>query len=258
MRLHGGGIDEHLGRRTAGARQGMEEIDPDALGRPAHIAVVERLARPVIGRRIDPPPAGLQDMHDAADHPAVVNTRLATRIRWQMRLDPRKLCVRQPKTIPIHPSFFPEAVNHTEPAVPIILWVRTLTFNLDLSAGAGQYFGRQVTTMARLPEDWKDKPARLAQKDRDARWTVKYTKAKPREDGSRPAVDLAIPAFGYKNQVSIDRGFGLIRKWTTNRYAVAPRRSRSAEECCLTDAGCETLSLGPRRMRALKSVLAVS
>jgi len=26
-----------------------------------------------------------------------------------------------------------------------------------------------------------------------------------------PAVDLAIPAFGYKNHVSIDRGFGLIR-----------------------------------------------
>jgi transposase, IS5 family len=66
-----------------------------------------------------------------------------------------------------------------------------------------------------IPADWKDKPAKLAQKDLDARWTVKYSKAKPREDGSVPAVDLAIPAFGYKNHVSIDRGFGLIRKWTT-------------------------------------------
>jgi transposase, IS5 family len=56
-----------------------------------------------------------------------------------------------------------------------------------------------------IPADWKDKPAKLAQKDRDARWTVKYSKAKPREDGSVPAVDLAIPAFGYKNHVSIDR-----------------------------------------------------
>ena len=35
----------------------------------------------------------------------------------------------------------------------------------------------------RVPDDWKDKPAKLAQKVRDARWTVKYTKAKPREDG---------------------------------------------------------------------------
>ena len=71
----------------------------------------------------------------------------------------------------------------------------------------------------RVPDDWKTKPARLAQKDRDARWTVKYTKAKPREDGSLPVVDLAIPAFGYKNHVSIDRGFGLIRKWTATHAA---------------------------------------
>ncbi len=27
----------------------------------------------------------------------------------------------------------------------------------------------------RVPEAWKDKPAKLAQKDRDARWTVKFT-----------------------------------------------------------------------------------
>ena len=71
----------------------------------------------------------------------------------------------------------------------------------------------------RIPEVWKDKPAKLAQKDRDARWTVKYTKAKPREDGSMPAVDLAIPAFGYKNHVSIDRAFGLIREWTATNAA---------------------------------------
>jgi len=70
-----------------------------------------------------------------------------------------------------------------------------------------------------VPEDWKDKPAKLAQKDRDARWTVKYTKAKPREDGSVPPVDLAIPAFGYKNHVAIDRGFGLIRNWTATNAA---------------------------------------
>ena len=70
-----------------------------------------------------------------------------------------------------------------------------------------------------IPADWKDKPAKLVQKDRDARWTVKYSKAKPREDGSVPAIDLAIPPFGYKNHVSIDRGFGLIRDWTTTHAA---------------------------------------
>src|SRR5690349_8862464 len=49
----------------------------------------------------------------------------------------------------------------------------------------------------RVPEGWRRKPAKLRHKDRDARWTVKFTKAKPREDGTVPAVDLAIPAFGY-------------------------------------------------------------
>ena len=48
---------------------------------------------------------------------------------------------------------------------------------------------------------------------------MKYSKAKPRDDGSLPPVDLAIPAFGYKNHVSIDRGFGLIRKWTASDAA---------------------------------------
>jgi IS5 family transposase len=71
----------------------------------------------------------------------------------------------------------------------------------------------------RIPDDWKNEPAKLAQKDRDARWTVKYTKAKAREDGSVPPVDLAIPAFGYKNHVSIDRAHGLIRKWTATHAA---------------------------------------
>ena len=62
----------------------------------------------------------------------------------------------------------------------------------------------------RIPKDWK---ARLRQKDRDARWTVKFSKAKERPDGSKPPVDIAIPTFGYQNHIAIDRRFGLIRKW---------------------------------------------
>ncbi len=54
-----------------------------------------------------------------------------------------------------------------------------------------------------VPNNRKDKPAKLRQKDQDARWTVKFTKAKPREDGSTPPVDLAIPVFGYQNHISI-------------------------------------------------------
>jgi transposase, IS5 family len=64
----------------------------------------------------------------------------------------------------------------------------------------------------RVPSAWRDKPAKLAQKDRDARWTVKWSKGKPADDGS-PRMDLAIPAFGYKNHLGIDRRHGLIRTW---------------------------------------------
>ena len=78
-----------------------------------------------------------------------------------------------------------------------------------------------------VPEDWKDKPAKLRQKDCDARWTVKFTKAKLREDGSMPPVDLAIPLFGYQNHVLIDRGFGFIRQWAaTDAAAYEGRRLR--------------------------------
>ena len=69
-----------------------------------------------------------------------------------------------------------------------------------------------------IPKAWKEKPAKLGQKDRDARWTVKFSKAKPRADGSKP-VDIAIPTFGYQNHVAIDRRHGMIRTW------------------CVTDAG---------------------
>jgi hypothetical protein len=69
----------------------------------------------------------------------------------------------------------------------------------------------------RVPADWK--PAKARQKDRDARWTVKYSKAKVKEGaapGSPKPVDLAIPMFGYKNHIGIDRAHGLIRTWVAS------------------------------------------
>jgi IS5 family transposase len=65
----------------------------------------------------------------------------------------------------------------------------------------------------RIPDRWKAKPAKLRQKDRDARWTVKFSKAKQRVDGTKPATDIAIPTFGYQTHISIDRHYGLIRRW---------------------------------------------
>ena len=66
----------------------------------------------------------------------------------------------------------------------------------------------------KIPDAWKDKPAKLRQKDRDARWTVKFSKAKVDEDGKAQQRDLAVPAFGYKDHASIDRRHGFIRGFT--------------------------------------------
>jgi transposase, IS5 family len=71
---------------------------------------------------------------------------------------------------------------------------------------------KQAIKAGRVPEAWQAKPAKLRQKDRDARWTIKTTKAKPRE-GESPLVDLAIPEFGYQNHISADRRHRLIRRW---------------------------------------------
>ena len=60
-------------------------------------------------------------------------------------------------------------------------------------------------------EIWPDKPARAAQKDTDARWTLKFAKAKPLAN-FKPGIDIAIPSFGYKSSISICRTFGFIRK----------------------------------------------
>jgi IS5 family transposase len=58
---------------------------------------------------------------------------------------------------------------------------------------------------------WPDERAKACQKDTDARWTMKFSKAKPADDGKSP-IDIAIPVFGYKSHISIDRRHGIIRR----------------------------------------------
>ena len=47
----------------------------------------------------------------------------------------------------------------------------------------------------RIPEDWASQPNKLAQKDRDARWTLKRAKARPRSEDRRRR-----PVTGHRNQ----------------------------------------------------------
>ncbi len=70
------------------------------------------------------------------------------------------------------------------------------------------------------PEGWT--PARKAQIDRDARWTLRRGRKRPRaaHGGSRRrAVAIAVPVFGYKSHLGIDRVHGLIRTWTVTHAA---------------------------------------
>jgi transposase len=53
---------------------------------------------------------------------------------------------------------------------------------------------KEQVKAGKIPSDWESNPAKLAQKDRDAGWMVKYSKAK----GSDNLVDIAIPFLGIK------------------------------------------------------------
>ncbi len=72
------------------------------------------------------------------------------------------------------------------------------------------HYARPHTKFLTVPI-WPDKPAKARQKDVDARWTMKFSKAKPAADG-QPQVDIAVPSFGYKSHISIDRRHGIIRR----------------------------------------------
>jgi IS5 family transposase len=70
------------------------------------------------------------------------------------------------------------------------------------------------------PSGWS--PARRAQIDRDARWTLKRGRKRPPPEGGtsqRQAVEIAVPVFGYKNHIGIDRAHRLIRTYAVTHAA---------------------------------------
>ena len=70
-----------------------------------------------------------------------------------------------------------------------------------------------------VPEDWKARPSKLSQKDRDARWRVKQGRKPQKEKKGVQEIMFAIPYFGYKNHLSTDRRHGWIRRWTVSQAA---------------------------------------
>lgn len=70
----------------------------------------------------------------------------------------------------------------------------------------------------RIPADWKAKPAKLRQKDRDGRWTLKRGRRKRRPDGT-PMMEIATPVYGYKSHIGADRRHRFIRTWSVTDAA---------------------------------------
>ncbi len=66
---------------------------------------------------------------------------------------------------------------------------------------------------------WPDAPNKAAQKDVEARWTVKTSK--PKTPGQTA---LAIPLFGYKTHIGIDRKHRLIRTYDVTSAAAGEGR----------------------------------
>lgn len=75
---------------------------------------------------------------------------------------------------------------------------------------------KETIKEGKTPEGWNAHKA--AQKDVYAKWQVKHTKAKPTSEGTK-SLDLAIPSFGYKNHVSIDKKHGIIRTYVVTDAA---------------------------------------
>src|SRR5262249_7938300 len=79
-----------------------KQLFPDAPARPADEAVVDPRMRPINLGTFGPPAAGLQHVHNAADHTAVILAFDAAHILRQVRLDALPLVVTQPKELLIH------------------------------------------------------------------------------------------------------------------------------------------------------------
>ena len=73
-------------------------------------------------------------------------------------------------------------------------------------------------------EIWPDEPNKAAQKDVDARWTLKVGgKVRYRPDGT-PLPMIATPTFGYQSHISIDQRYGFIRECAVTSAAHADGR----------------------------------
>jgi IS5 family transposase len=76
-----------------------------------------------------------------------------------------------------------------------------------------------------VPETWSK--AKRAQMDCNGRWTIKRGRQRSAGEGeatARAAAEIAVPVFGYKNHLGIDRRHGFIRRFTVTDAAAPDGR----------------------------------
>ena len=89
----------------------------------------------------------------------------------------------------------------------------------------------------KTPGEWEKKPAKNAQKDKDARWTKKHGQS----------------FYGYKNHIGVDKLHKIIRKWCHRRRAARQpeaRRHSGCEQHWQPGVGRQRLPLGRDRGQA--------
>ncbi len=64
--------------------------------------------------------------------------------------------------------------------------------------------GKEIVKGGGIPPDWQANPRKPAQKDRDARWTLKRGRKKTSPDGTAMGA-IATPVFGYKSHINAVR-----------------------------------------------------
>lgn len=79
----------------------------------------------------------------------------------------------------------------------------------------------------RIPEDWKDRPEKLVQKDRDARWTLKRAKARPAKDGEK--AKLKSPSTCSVTKTLLNRPRARVLPWLLVTSAAAHDDARPPE-----------------------------
>nr|WP_234810830.1 transposase [Sphingobium herbicidovorans] len=83
---------------------------------------------------------------------------------------------------------------------------------------------REAIKSGKSAEIWPDEPNKAAQKDTDARWTLKIGgKVRHREDDT-PLLMIALPVFSYKSHISSDRRYGFMREMAVTSASTADGR----------------------------------